>query len=654
MTLKGSPRALAIALLLTLVTLTLHHAAQSGAAQSNFRLFLPTFSQAQLTAIQPVELRLASHLGGPPGGIAFDGHTAILTLGRVLHRLDLTDPTRPTLLPGSPRLIQTRAMLKVVDHTAFLVEGDAELHQIDVSTPGAFTSEAVYHAPSQITNLAATDHYLYLGLGAQGLLILEWSAGHAPHPVAAVAGEITALAVDGSHAYLIRDNALVVVDVSVPATPRVVGALTLPNEAKAIVVSGSRVYVASSNWLMAVDVSDPAAPQSLGRYTDWRAYFSSLALDGGYVYLYNSNRQLLYALDVSDPTAIQPVGSTFAAFFPVALRNGYAYLPSGETGLRIVDITDPGAMRDVGRYDSINPGRALAATGDYVFLAAPDFDVVDLSDPRLPQVVKSLPAAPNAIVIQDTVAYSAEARGLRLVDITNPAAPVELGFYPTATALVAVRVRGSYAYVLEEGQRLRVLSIANPARPVAVGAYDTQGLPTSLALNDHYAYIGTYSTLRVVDIADPAQPREALVLPELVFGLTLTGEKLVMSGQTPERVSPYALSVYDVAVPDTPTLLGRLGLNDAVSDLVAQGRFVYLATRAGLQVVDLLHPSAPRQVLTLDLGPAHAVRAEGERLYVVGRNGLFVFDVQTMPMRRMRSSLRMTTCNARPTCCPTT
>ena len=61
--------------------------------------------------------------------------------------------------------------------------------------------------------------------------------------------------------------------------------------------------------------------------------------------------------------------------------------------------------------------------------------------------------------------------GLRIIDVSNPAAPVELGglFGPAAD----VEVVGGLAYVARGG--LRIIDVSNPAVPLALGAIDTPG-----------------------------------------------------------------------------------------------------------------------------------------------------------------------------------
>lgn len=61
--------------------------------------------------------------------------------------------------------------------------------------------------------------------------------------------------------------------------------------------------------------------------------------------------------------------------------------------------------------------------------------------------------------------------GLRVVDIANPAAPVEVGALDTPGSAVDVELMGNHAYVADGVGGLRVVDVAKPAAPAEVGVY---------------------------------------------------------------------------------------------------------------------------------------------------------------------------------------
>jgi hypothetical protein len=79
--------------------------------------------------------------------------------------------------------------------------------------------------------------------------------------------------------------------------------------------------------------------------------------------------------------------------------------------------------------------------------------------------------------------------GLRIINVANPAAPTEAGFYDTPGDAYGVALARNYAYVADGGGGLRIVNIANPAAPTEVGFYDTPGWAYGVALAGNYAYV---------------------------------------------------------------------------------------------------------------------------------------------------------------------
>ncbi|MEE8366985.1 MAG: hypothetical protein V3S30_01585, partial [Thermoanaerobaculia bacterium] len=108
------------------------------------------------------------------------------------------------------------------------------------------------------------------------------------------------------------------------------------------------------------------------------------------------------------------------------------------------------------------------------------------------------------------LAYLAEDDGLRIIDVSDPAAPLELG------ALVVdgndrvfdVEVVDGLAYlatgeccVREPG--LRIIDVSDPAAPLELGALETPGTVLGVEVMDGLAYLASVSGLRIIDVSNP-------------------------------------------------------------------------------------------------------------------------------------------------------
>lgn len=98
------------------------------------------------------------------------------------------------------------------------------------------------------------------------------------------------------------------------------------------------------------------------------------------------------------------------------------------------------------------------------------------------------------------------AGGLRVIDVSTPTAPVEIGFVETPWGAEDIAVSGSYAFVAGSG--LRVFDISIPSAPVEVGFVGTPA-PFDVAVARGTAYLAAGDGgLRVVDVSTPSAPAE--------------------------------------------------------------------------------------------------------------------------------------------------
>ena len=141
---------------------------------------------------------------------------------------------------------------------------------------------------------------------------------------------------------------------------------------------------------------------------------------------------------------------------------------------------------------------AVAVQGNYAYLGVgPRLMVLNVSDPANPRKVGQTAVLPD--LVQDVYAtgnYAYVADGdLRVIDVSIPAAPAEVGFYDTLGYARDVYVAGNYAYVADGD--LRVIDVSIPAAPAEVGFYDTPRYALDVYVTGNYAYVTDGDGLRV-------------------------------------------------------------------------------------------------------------------------------------------------------------
>jgi hypothetical protein len=160
--------------------------------------------------------------------------------------------------------------------------------------------------------------------------------------------------------------------------------------------------------------------------------------------------------------------------------------------------------------------------GNFAYVAAlwDGLRVIDVSDPQHPVEVGHCPAGVAwGVAVVGGLAYVADVdSGLRVIDVSTPASPHEVGSCaaPGPGDFLRVAVAGDYAYVADDGWPypwdsgyVRVIDVSNPAEPVLAASWRTQHECLGVALSGSSLYAATTERgLRVLDVASPEHPAE--------------------------------------------------------------------------------------------------------------------------------------------------
>ncbi len=92
----------------------------------------------------------------------------------------------------------------------------------------------------------------------------------------------------------------------------------------------------------------------------------------------------------------------------------------------------------------------------------------------------STPGYACQVCVQGPYAYVADyGCGLRIIDISDPAAPVEIGSCDSVYDAMHVVVHGTYAYVASSAHGMHSVDVSDPRNPVVAGVFpalSTQGI----------------------------------------------------------------------------------------------------------------------------------------------------------------------------------
>jgi len=454
-------------------------------------------------------------------GVTVAGNYAYFADGNSggLHIIDVSNPQNPGEVGICDSLGDAEGVA-VAGNYAFVADHSFGLRVVDVADPR--NPRQVGSSPaSYARDVAVAGSYAYVANGHEATLdVMDVSDPANPHRVGrgdflgspqcvVVAGNVACVAI----AY----DGLALVDVSDPTNPHAVGHHRNPGVTYGVAVSGSRAYTAdageldpdSGGALRVVDVSAPQTPMEVGH-----CGLSGYALDVAIVdsLAYVGTFDGLHVVDVSNPYGPQEVGHCpyAATAFGVDVSGNYAYVGCGNpdyaTGMCVVDVSDPRNPIAVGACEA--PGiwwATVDVSGSYAYLANLEggLRIIDVSNPQNPVEVAHDSVAAMAVTVRGDYAYEATDSGLCVLDVSSPLDPQRVGSccFSMATDVV---VDGDYAYLSymtgDQYCGLRVVRVSDPRHPQEVGYYQTSGDASSVAVGGGYAYVAhQYDGLQVFE-----------------------------------------------------------------------------------------------------------------------------------------------------------
>ena len=433
----------------------------------------------------------------------------------------------------------------------------------------------------------------------------------------------------GDTAYIVRQSGggdeLVIMDVSTPASPSLLGSLDLGANASKIEVVGDYAYVATysdTQELMVIDVSIPASLAIDAAY-DASGSANGLALDvsGDRAYLgrNSSGDDEFFIINISTPTSPSLVSSfdVGSNVDSIAIDGTEAYITaaaaaeeltsldiSNENSVSLLDTLDLTGGQDgyAVIIDSSNNdayvARANNGSGDEVFS-------VDIS-------------TPSSLVLQDSIDVGANANGLHLngeqllvatdntdaelaiLDVSDPTDLSQLFTVNLDNNANGIAASVTHLFVASDdsgGEMVILESSSGWACPAQDGVYDAAGSEDVLDL---------------------------FVVDDVAYQVHSNG-------------SNTELFVLDVSTVSTPSLLGSLELGDTASSVYVSGNYAYIATSSATQEVMIVDVSSPGSMAidaSFDLAggaDAQAIWVNDDRAYVgrvsSGDPDFYVLDV---------------------------
>ena len=500
-----------------------------------------------------------SRIGGfDTGGFAADvavagNYAFVADSSSGLQVIDVTDPSAP-VRAGSLATTNSPEAVVLSGQYAFLPSGYGGLVIVNVSNPHAPRFESkIDPAGGWAMSVAVSGDFAFVGRANDGaLLVLNVAVPSAPSFVGFLnAGSYSgegcySVAVSGGGGYVSTGLGLATFD---PASPTLItDKFVYYGHAQGVAVSGNYGYVADSEaGLAVVDVSNPASARVVGRAATGN-YSGNVALSGNYAYVADGYDGLT-VFDVSNAASPTKIGGVFFNGYwgtDVCVAGGYAYVAAQQAGLKVVDVRIPAMPTLVRTVMTTDEAFAVAAAGNYVYVvggfSGGSLDIVDVTNPLMPSRVGSLRLLndPRDVVVSGNYAYVAVqprpdgsgpyvGGGLLVIDISNPTAPSVVGKLDTPGWASGVGISGTHAYVADWS--IHSVDVSDPTRPYPLGSMLVPNYaPTKVTLSGSRLYavdpdrgLGIFDVANSPEIIQAAQSQSSVAGDTATFTIMATG-----------------------------------------------------------------------------------------------------------------------------------
>ena len=544
---------------------------------------------------------------------------------------DASDPSDPrpevhVALPGNATAFE------FAGDFAYVADGDLQV--VDLTDPQSAFLSATVSTPGTASGVAVAGTHAYVTDRAAGLHILDISDPSLPVIVGTLdtAGDAYAVALDWPYAYVAGDLAgLQIVEVSDPAAPVLVATINTPGQARGVVFDSEYVYVADGTaGLQIVDATFPESALLVGGINPGTVSHVLVELR----VLYVTGGSTLRRIDVQDATnpqlgAAVPVPS--AALCAARHTERWWYIAGGSEGLQVVEgfgVADPPMV--VGEVE-VALGTMVVA-GDFGYgEGAAHFRVMDFSDPTEPEVVGSIyhPLA-STLSAGDGIVFMVSSGKIHIVDVSTPTAPEIVESFVSVGGIPFLAASGRLAYYVEHvnvggsGWRLGILDASTPTDPQRLGGVTigSQSGPVTHAGSHVYVCGPPSHGIQIVDVSNPSAP--ALVGSVATPSTTWS---IAVEGPYAYAVASDSLYVADVSDPTNPVVIGSLWTPggewsaSSLPGLAAVPGVVYVpGYDAGLWLVDVSIPSAPRIAGQVEGRQTRVALLHGDHIYVAANN----------------------------------
>ncbi len=449
-----------------------------------------------------------------------------VTLDSGLWVYDTAGSATPTLVKQYPARTRPRPLASSGNH-AFMVRraksiqaiyqvtGDASPELVTTIDPGMYTMDLAFHG--DLACIIGSNRN-YDPRNTKGLLVVfQMNAEKACVQTGTAEFEGFPAGISMSdHLAVVttRTQGILLYNLTDPAKPVQVAHIELKGIKGRAHLSGSYLFVSGTGATLSVfDISDLASPKQVSTYGKASASYLSVSKDRACVIT-----GTVEVLDVTDPQQLKLIAKSPPAFVPthLAIADDLLLVTTAKKDFQVYSMGPDASLSQVGSLHLPAGALSIAVTAShaYVPFGEQGMGIIDISNPSAPRLARHerhLGAITRAI-LADHMAYLPAKDGLRIADLTNLERPKLKGFYVCEDCADNFTINFPYGYMMSRNVGLQTIDIRYPISTVFMSLYPQTRYGAELASRGALVCVGIDGEKGRSEIYDLADPNQANLL----------------------------------------------------------------------------------------------------------------------------------------------
>ncbi|MBD3219368.1 MAG: hypothetical protein GF310_13935 [candidate division Zixibacteria bacterium] len=325
--------------------------------------------------------------------------------------------------------------------------------------------------------------------------------------------------------------------------------------------------------------------------------------------------QLEWRIEVDSPwlMVLKDSGVTPGAFMVIAESNMTEIDRSGRIKVIVENLPDSIHYLDVfqphrsgifwlGEYNSPGSTEGMHTEGNYIYISGwgEGLQIVDITEPASPFIVSWYPPQGASFeifkageyVYMPALMFDTYRFAFQIFDVSNVLKPVLKTIVSTGGVPAYIWADSKNAYIADARAGLLIYNVQDVSNPELVAEYGPGSINRvfCVRVTGNYAYVGSSNEFRILDVSEPSNPQQISIVntPHAVEDIFLHENRAYMA------FSQAGIKIYNVADPENPVFLGDCTDIGNVYRVFVEGDYLYVADRArngGVHVLDISDPA---------------------------------------------------------------